>query len=865
MTICSLVKLCLNNSSIEYLPAAFGRLCNLRVLELRENSIQVLPQSVSSLVQLERLDLGKNRLTEVPDVIGCLTNLHELCCDNNRISKISSRALSPLSRLIFLDLSCNHIVQLPSDPLPVSLGDLHLSSNRLRSLPESLCALENLTTLKVDNNALESLPAQLGHIVALAELNASKNRLDWLPPSIGLLRHLHTLQLDDNRLVDLPDELGNCSNLSLLSLANNRLNRLPEHFGSLRRLKVLVLSGNALRVLPYSFIGLHQLQALWLTEGQSKPVVQLHEDTDPTNGQRVLTCFLLPQRGATQSNGHSPCKDTSNQPTRSSRHHRQVHIQQRLAGVEEEEENVIGNDTATKSNGSSNYAESIDGDFRPRFEERSRRHRSHRRNPMVVTADDGLDDFTGYRSDVDGYRYHRRSNGGRSSASHYGSVGLCRPFEHGIYPGDQNQPQGRPPLPIGYYGAPLDFQFPPPSSHRNYYQSESMSIGARECMSDTESGARRRLFTGSNSHQRYQRKEHVQSQKSSTRPLSTAINSFEWPTNIRPSQPVHIDDPAACTGVPPTLADDHVDIGAMLSSISVTSASSATASLLMPTIRSVHKQETNNWQTSSTSQYRTASPPAVYAIAHNPSNSGLISATANQQTVQQQSVSQNRLGMIHKMAQQQNLPGFVGQSTPHCLGRIEPDSLISVGAGSTDSGFDPHGQSQHGSSAAGQLSGGTGNTQAMSMMSPDGVTGSGETRPPFADVMNRHQDSSPQKPMVGQIPKQFDDSDLVSVDAHSNTQQQQQYTIFSAVILKNPGLGFSIAGGRDSGCFMPFDDPNVSRFFHIILFLNFCFLFRVFMLQRFKLMAQQAQHCQSAINYWLWMVAHLKEFRIKML
>jgi hypothetical protein len=38
-----------------------------------------------------------------------------------------------------------------------------------------------------------------------------------------------------------------------------------------------------------------RLTALWLSENQHKPLVQLNQETDPETGQRVLSNFMLPQ------------------------------------------------------------------------------------------------------------------------------------------------------------------------------------------------------------------------------------------------------------------------------------------------------------------------------------------------------------------------------------------------------------------------------------------------------------------------------------------------------------------------------------------------------------------------------------------
>ena len=52
-----------------------------------------------------------------------------------------------------------------------------------------------------------------------------------------------------------------------------------------------------------------QLTALWLSENQAKPMLNLQSDVDENTGEKVLTCFLLPQQAYhTESMGESPLK-----------------------------------------------------------------------------------------------------------------------------------------------------------------------------------------------------------------------------------------------------------------------------------------------------------------------------------------------------------------------------------------------------------------------------------------------------------------------------------------------------------------------------------------------------------------------------
>lgn len=106
--------------------------------------------------------------------------------------------------------------------------------------------------------------------------------------------------------------------LRILSLANNQIKVLPDEIGRLASLKVLNLNSNSLKYLPFSLTKLTQLQAIWLSENQNKPLIPLQSDVDPETGQKVLTCFLLPQLPFDNVNESSPKKisprDDNNRP-----------------------------------------------------------------------------------------------------------------------------------------------------------------------------------------------------------------------------------------------------------------------------------------------------------------------------------------------------------------------------------------------------------------------------------------------------------------------------------------------------------------------------------------------------------------------
>ncbi|XP_015191526.1 PREDICTED: protein lap1 isoform X2 [Polistes dominula] len=294
--IVGLRELYINDAYIEYLPANFGRLSALKTLELRENNLMTLPKSMSRLVNLQRLDIGNNDFTELPEVVGDLINLTELWIDGNDIRRISPN-IEQLYRLNHFDCTMNAVHLIPSEIRGWrDISIMNLSSNEIYQLPDTLCYLRTIVTLKIDDNQLNALPNDIGQMSSLEELIVTKNFLEYLPSSIGLLRKLHCLNADNNYLRCLPPEIGSCTALSLLSLRSNNLTCIPPEVGHLSSLRVLNLVNNCIKFLPVSMLNLTNLKALWLSDNQSQPLVPLQQEFNCEEEMMVLSCFMLPQK-----------------------------------------------------------------------------------------------------------------------------------------------------------------------------------------------------------------------------------------------------------------------------------------------------------------------------------------------------------------------------------------------------------------------------------------------------------------------------------------------------------------------------------------------------------------------------------------
>ncbi|XP_067342299.1 protein scribble homolog isoform X20 [Channa argus] len=291
----ALAHLALNDVSLQVLPNDIGNLGNLVTLELRENLLKSLPTSLSFLVKLEQLDLGSNELEVLPDTLGALPNLRELWLDRNQLSSLPPE-LGNLQRLVCLDVSENRLEELPSELSGLlALTDLLLTQNLLEVIPDSIGCLKQLSILKVDQNRLTHLTDSIGECENLTELVLTENLLQSLPRSLGKLKKLTNLNVDRNRLACVPKELGGCASLNVLSLRDNRLGKLPPELADATELHVLDVAGNRLQNLPFALTNLN-LKAMWLAENQSQPMLKFQTEDDERTGEKVLTCYLLPQQ-----------------------------------------------------------------------------------------------------------------------------------------------------------------------------------------------------------------------------------------------------------------------------------------------------------------------------------------------------------------------------------------------------------------------------------------------------------------------------------------------------------------------------------------------------------------------------------------
>ncbi|KAF4798306.1 hypothetical protein TURU_065478 [Turdus rufiventris] len=182
-----------------------------------------------------------------------------------------------------------------------SLEELLLDANQLRELPKPFFRLLNLRKLGLSDNEIQRLPPEVANFMQLVELDISRNDIPEIPESIKFCKSLEIADFSGNPLSRLPEGFTQLRSLGHLALNDVSLQSLPTDIGNLANLVTLELRENLLKTLPtlqnlpFALTNLN-LKALWLAENQSQPMLKFQTEDDEKTGEKVLTCYLLPQQ-----------------------------------------------------------------------------------------------------------------------------------------------------------------------------------------------------------------------------------------------------------------------------------------------------------------------------------------------------------------------------------------------------------------------------------------------------------------------------------------------------------------------------------------------------------------------------------------
>lgn len=162
-TLLNLNYLCINGTSIAYIPDNIAQLKNLQTLSLHDNSISTLNPLIGNLSKLKNLDLSGNNLIDIPDIFSSLEQIVTINFSRNKITKLP--ALGNNKKLTELNLSNNELVEFPVVCFAElnNLSELKLSGNHITCIPDEVNLLPLLKLLDLGSNKISSLPYNLVH------------------------------------------------------------------------------------------------------------------------------------------------------------------------------------------------------------------------------------------------------------------------------------------------------------------------------------------------------------------------------------------------------------------------------------------------------------------------------------------------------------------------------------------------------------------------------------------------------------------------------------------------------------------------------------------------------------------------------
>ena len=220
-------------------------------MDVSYNQLSTLSlQNNTPISRLVYLDLTGNRKLRTLQSIQVLqTHLRFLFAGRCQLSDVS--ALEDFTVLEVLDLHDNLLTSLPLR-LP-ALQKLNLRGNLIEHLPSSLCDSIDLVELNLQGIQLKSIPQNFGALTLLERLSLRGNRLSNVA-GIEQLSNLRFLDITKpgNGISFTICDLSGLKNLSELRLVGMRLTEVPASILDLPSLFYLDLSTNSITAVPNS-------------------------------------------------------------------------------------------------------------------------------------------------------------------------------------------------------------------------------------------------------------------------------------------------------------------------------------------------------------------------------------------------------------------------------------------------------------------------------------------------------------------------------------------------------------------------------------------------------------------------------------
>ena len=241
----------IHNYRLSYFPDTLAEMTRLEVLRIRRTNLKIFPEVLSTnLKKLKILEISANDLMTLPKVWRSqrLTDLN--------VSEVPSEAwyliLPQLPNITKLSISGCRLFSFPTAlQLLRKLEDLDVSNNHIRDLPTEWHNIF-LKVLNMADNSLGggSTLGVISHLSSIQILNLSGNNLDQFPSGIHCLKYLRDLDVSVNPLGAFPKVLKNLQSLEIFKGSACELDKFPKFLLKLKQIKWIELNRNRIKRLP---------------------------------------------------------------------------------------------------------------------------------------------------------------------------------------------------------------------------------------------------------------------------------------------------------------------------------------------------------------------------------------------------------------------------------------------------------------------------------------------------------------------------------------------------------------------------------------------------------------------------------------
>ena len=237
----------------------------LQVLKIRENVLATLPKEWVCR-RLVDLDVSQVPLDAWYDVIPQLPNITKLAVSRCNILAFPV-VLLQLNKLQELDVSNNHITDLPVDWHSTRIKVLNMADNSLGrgSTLHVVSNLPSLQTLDLSGNSLDTFPTAIQDLKYLRNLNISSNSLDEFPESMQTIQTLETFTASSCGLRKVPSFLLKLRKIKEIKLDGNGIKEIPNDWSSRLLLELNLANNKELHISSDTLSGIGRLEQLILS------------------------------------------------------------------------------------------------------------------------------------------------------------------------------------------------------------------------------------------------------------------------------------------------------------------------------------------------------------------------------------------------------------------------------------------------------------------------------------------------------------------------------------------------------------------------------------------------------------------------